>query len=276
MHCLWGLQQQGYDFEMKGGTSLSKGYGIIERFSEDIDIKILNYGDLKVGINHDKSQYIKERECYFDNLTQKITIDGFAFERDHEFDDEKMRNAGIRGKYQSHFDTEQALKEGVLLEVGFDTTTPNQERDISSWAFDKAIEVTDELIDNRAFAVKCYKPEYTFVEKLQTISTKYRQQQSRGKKPSNFIRNYYDVYQLLQQDRVLGFIGTEPYYEHKEKRFRGADEKDLTKNEAFMLTDASVRNEYASEFEQKSILYYGETPKFDDILTRFHAVISKL
>lgn len=276
MHCLWGLQQQGYDFEMKGGTSLSKGYGIIERFSEDIDIKILNYGDLKVGINHDKSQYIKERECYFDNLTQKITIDGFAFERDHEFDDEKMRNAGIRGKYQSHFDTEQALKEGVLLEVGFDTTTPNEERDISSWAFDKAIEVTDELIDNRAFAVKCYKPEYTFVEKLQTISTKYRQQQSRGKKPSNFIRNYYDVYQLLQQDRVLGFIGTEPYYEHKEKRFRGADEKDLTKNEAFMLTDASVRNEYASEFEQKSILYYGETPKFDDILTRFHAVISKL
>lgn len=23
MHCLWGLQQQGYQFELKGGTSLS-------------------------------------------------------------------------------------------------------------------------------------------------------------------------------------------------------------------------------------------------------------
>lgn len=30
MHCLWGIQQQGYRFELKGGTSLSKAFGIIE------------------------------------------------------------------------------------------------------------------------------------------------------------------------------------------------------------------------------------------------------
>jgi predicted nucleotidyltransferase component of viral defense system len=36
MHGLYGLQQMGMSFELKGGTSLSKGYGIIERFSEDI------------------------------------------------------------------------------------------------------------------------------------------------------------------------------------------------------------------------------------------------
>lgn len=40
MHCLWGIQQSQYRFELKGGTSLSKGYGIIERFSEDIDIHL--------------------------------------------------------------------------------------------------------------------------------------------------------------------------------------------------------------------------------------------
>ncbi len=34
MHCLWGLQQQGFTFELKGGTSLSKGFGLIHRFSE--------------------------------------------------------------------------------------------------------------------------------------------------------------------------------------------------------------------------------------------------
>jgi predicted nucleotidyltransferase component of viral defense system len=37
MHCLWGMQQQGFRFELKGGTSLSKGFNFIERFSEDID-----------------------------------------------------------------------------------------------------------------------------------------------------------------------------------------------------------------------------------------------
>jgi len=33
MHVLYGLKSQEYDFELKGGTSLSKGYRIIERFS---------------------------------------------------------------------------------------------------------------------------------------------------------------------------------------------------------------------------------------------------
>src|SRR5271155_4105003 len=40
MHCLYGLQRLGMTFELKGGTSLSKGFHIIDRFSEDIDIRI--------------------------------------------------------------------------------------------------------------------------------------------------------------------------------------------------------------------------------------------
>ncbi len=35
MHCLYGLQKLGLKFELKGGTSLSKGFKIIDRFSED-------------------------------------------------------------------------------------------------------------------------------------------------------------------------------------------------------------------------------------------------
>jgi len=33
MHVLYGLKKQGFTFELKGGTSLSKGYGLIDRFS---------------------------------------------------------------------------------------------------------------------------------------------------------------------------------------------------------------------------------------------------
>lgn len=38
-HALYSLQQQGIEFELKGGTSLSKGYGLIHRFSEDMETK---------------------------------------------------------------------------------------------------------------------------------------------------------------------------------------------------------------------------------------------
>jgi hypothetical protein len=53
MHCLYGLQQLGFSFQLKGGTSLSKGHQIISRFSEDIDILIEPPAarDVKVGKN---------------------------------------------------------------------------------------------------------------------------------------------------------------------------------------------------------------------------------
>lgn len=34
MHTLYSLQQQGIEFELKGGTSLSKGYGLIQCISQ--------------------------------------------------------------------------------------------------------------------------------------------------------------------------------------------------------------------------------------------------
>src|SRR5690242_15290573 len=148
-----------------------------------------------------------------------------------------MRSAGIRGEYHSHFSAIPSLKPGVVLELGFDQTTPNLSCDISSWAFDKIISLGISGIDNRAKKVKCYYPEYTFVEKLQTISTKFRLQQKNKKMPINFLRHYYDVYQLLNQKRILDFIGSKEYLEHKQKRFRSQDEMNISKNEAFILSD---------------------------------------
>ena len=60
------------------------------------------------------------------------------------------------------------LREGVLLEAGFAKVTPNEPKDISSWAYDYAADKV-EIIDNRAKAVACYDPGYTLVEKLQTM-----------------------------------------------------------------------------------------------------------
>ena len=65
MHCLFGLRQAGYDFQLKGGTSLSKGYGLIHRFSEDIDIHISPPAGLtlKTGKNHKEPLIYSEVPC---------------------------------------------------------------------------------------------------------------------------------------------------------------------------------------------------------------------
>ncbi len=157
------------------------------------------------------------------------------------------------------------LREGVLLEAGFAKVTPNEPKDISSWAYDYAADKV-EIIDNRAKAVACYDPGYTLVEKLQTISTKYRKQQEDGTIPVDFMRHYYDVYSLLRQPSVQAFVGTPPYRQHKDDHFPQADNKNIRENAAFQLPDKKTRELYERAYEAGRALYYQGKPSFTEIL----------
>ncbi len=278
MHCLYGLQQLGLSFELKGGTSLSKGCGIIHRFSEDIDIRIEPPEDMnvKTGRNHDKPDHCESRKNFYDWLVSTIKIDGiYDVQRDTAFDDSKYRSGGIRLFYQKTGGNLEGVKDGILLEVGFDDVTPNNLKTISSWAYDFAAPKVD-IIDNRAVGVACYHAGYTLVEKLQTISTKYRQQQETGSFPVNFMRHYYDVYCLLQNEDVQKFIGIPDYLAHKEKRFRSGDNPVIAENEAFLLGNPDVRAQYTAAFKVTRALYYKSQPEFDGVLEEIKGWLEKL
>lgn len=271
MHALWGLQAQGYVFELKGGTSLSKGFGIIHRFSEDIDIRIEPPSgiDVKTGRNHDKPDHIASRRAYYDLLAERICIPGIdQVKRDFLFDDGKMRSAGIRLLYSTTMITLGGLKDGILLEVGFDDTTPNRPVTISSWALDFAFSKGLDVFDNRSVGVPCYAPTHTFVEKLQTISTKYRRLQTSKEFPANFLRHYYDIYCLLELPEVNEYLQTPDYQLRKAERFRSADELVISQNPAFTLQNRTERNLFIDEFRKTSALYYLGQPSFESLLER--------
>ena len=121
MHVLFGLKAQGYDFNLKGGTSLSKGYKIIHRFSEDIDIYIRPNPDLGINEKSQSRTHIAKRKAYYDSLSLEIKIPGIiAVVRDTDFDDEDShRSGGIRLHYESVTNKLERVKEGILLEVGY-------------------------------------------------------------------------------------------------------------------------------------------------------------
>lgn len=287
MQCLHGLSNFGLNIELKGGTSLSKAYGLIHRFSEDIDIKIepdKNRVGFKVysGKNHDKPKHRDSKKEYFDWLAKNLEgqIDGIiSVVRDETYDDEKYRNGGIRLNYKTNFNPMEGVKEGILLEVGFDRTTPNQKQDISSWAYDKGFkELGDQIIDNRALNISCYEPKYTFTEKLQAIVTKYslyKEGKYDGKLPDNFLRHYYDIYCLLDEKSVQDFIGTEEYEGYKTERFRKYDT--VIKNcPGFTLADGEDRKVFEENYEKSSALYYKGQIPFQDILDRIAKYLDKL
>jgi hypothetical protein len=210
-------------------------------------------------------------------LAREIRIPGIvAAERDTDFDDEKLRSAGIRLVYPTTIGSLQGVKSGVLLEVGFDDTSPNRPVTISSWAYDTAVARGVSVRDNRALDVLCYEPSHTFVEKLQTLSTKYRGLPDTGRLPPNFLRHYYDVYCLLAQSDVLEFVGTPAYEVRKRQRFRAEDELVIARNPAFVLADRSRRRAFAAEYARTAALYYQGQPSFEDIVARIHAHIERL
>lgn len=271
MHALYGLQKQGIKFELKGGTSLSKGYRLIHRFSEDIDIHVTSSFGLNTEGKEDKQAVRNARKEFYDKLAGEISIDGInKIERDHEFDDtEKFRSGGIRLYYTSCTTALEGLKEGILLEVGFDTIAPNQPIDIVSWVSGhiKSLEMPADYIDNTAKSVLCYHPGYTLVEKLQTIVRKFRKELESNENPKNFMRQYYDVYSLLKDPDVRNFIGSADYNTHKEIRFRGADRKiPLNNHPALLLPDKELRSKFEERYKRSAELYYRTQPEFEKVL----------
>ncbi|MEY4963891.1 MAG: hypothetical protein RLZZ323_1210 [Bacteroidota bacterium] len=281
MHILYGLKKQGFQFELKGGTSLSKGYGIIHRFSEDIDLHILPPAEMKINENPNNNNQgnIQKRRDFYNILADEIKINGIvSVIRDETFDDTRQyRSGGIRLHYESTAKSIDGVKEGILLEVGFDTVTPNNPITISSWAYDRAIQQNVDIIDNRATNIACYHIGYTFVEKLQTIATKFRQEQEDKKERQNLMRQYYDVYSLLQDKKVQEFIGTKEYLKHKAIRFPSKDyEIPIAKNEAFLLKNAQLREQFTKRYEKTAKLYYNGQPDFNDLLSVIEKWIDKL
>ena len=288
MHVLWSMKELGLEFHLKGGTSLSKGYECIHRFSEDIDIHIKpdeELCDFKVysGPNHDKKKHIESREKFFQWITDYLDnkIDGIIqVARDPEFDDPsgKYRNGGIRLFYDSKLSPIDKLKEGILLEVGFGKVTPYQSKNITSWAVEEASKISEvNFIDNTAKDIYCYEPKYTFVEKLQAIVRKFRlyKDEKNSTLPANFIRHYYDLYQLIDREDVQQFIGTEEYNNFKIVHFKG-DDPVISNSKAFTLDDKTDRELFFMEYEKSENLYYKGRPKFQEIIYRMNFFLDKL
>lgn len=280
MQALYGLQFQGYDFELKGGTSLSKGYKIIHRFSEDIDLKILppNGSVIPQGKNQTSPKQVEARRNYFETIAQEITIDGVATSRAHEFDNDKFFSAGINLHFNSVIETIIGVKPAVLLEVGFDDTSPNKPITISSWALNKALSISsDSYIDNRAIEVKCYIPEFTFVEKLQAIATKFRKYKETGIFEKNFMRHYYDIYCLLELKEIQNFISTTEYIKRKKERFPKIDDPvNVKTNQAFALRNKKDFELFNLNYKATSGLYYTGQPDFQLIIEKIRNAQNKL
>ncbi len=224
---LFGIPELKKSLVFKGGTSLSKAYNAIERFSEDIDISIAReyFGFIgeKDPANPDISG--KARKKLINELLPKIVKDYICGQLKDELEngiksilkdnsDWKVEidpNDGASQTllfwYPASIDTPQGynyVKQFVRLELGVRSDQwPSETVEITPYA----AEQFPKQFDQATCKVNCLSIKRTFWEKVTLLHSLYHKKEG-VPLPERCSRHYYDTYRLLKLKDKLG-IDTE-------------------------------------------------------------------
>ncbi|MEQ8766517.1 MAG: nucleotidyl transferase AbiEii/AbiGii toxin family protein [Planctomycetota bacterium] len=268
-HVLWGLTELGLQVWFKGGTSLSKGYGLIQRFSEDLDL-LVDGSDLLPKVKSWTSAgaaRVAERRAYFQGLAELLTripdIDQSRVEQTPI--DEKWRGVAYQVHYPGAFKSQlrPLMRPYVLLEVGHARVRPCEDRAISSWVHDHLTRsgLIERYRDNRAFGIRCVHPIVTLLEKLEAISRRFE----RGDDPASFVRHFEDAAKIIRgsddlPDLLQGNRGL--YAEMRAKRDLRRDLE--VQDPAFNPAATGDWDEVRSACNDIGLMFWGERIALDD------------
>lgn len=205
-HTLWALHAQGFEIWFKGGTSLSKGFGLIERFSEDLDLKMEPGRVAGVPIvtswKSDGTKATAERKDYFERLAANIEVPSATLSLTPV--DQYWRGANIQVTYPGKHlgDLSGILRPFVLLEVGSARVTPAVPRDLTSFVHAHLAESGQQawFHSNLPAAVRCVHPLVTLLEKLDAI---HRRALKTQVEPATFVRHFEDAARVIAAAKDL-------------------------------------------------------------------------
>lgn len=199
-HTLWALGEAGLTVSFKGGTSLSKGFGLIQRFSEDLDVKIESPELPPVANWRSTSKtVVLARRTYFTALRKRLRVPGANVEEDPALRDEHWRSATFKVTYprRSAGALPDVMRPYVQLEVGSARITPGEPRFLTSWLHEFVEtrgRLGNEFIANLPGDVHCVSPLVTVLEKIEAISRRFAREPI---EPPTFVRHFEDVYHIL-------------------------------------------------------------------------------
>jgi hypothetical protein len=264
----------------KGGTSLSKVYNLIERFSEDVDLvldwRVLGGEDplaersktkqaqLNTAINKQAQKYIGGELL---RLVEAALNDvcGCRVDVDDPF--------VIDINYPAAF-PDDYLRSEVRLEIGpLASWLPYEDRSISCYA----AEAFPKVFEQRECAVKVIRAERTFWEKATILHHEAHRPEGNAQ-PPRYSRHYYDLAKMAQspvKERALADPRLLASVVAFKQRFypRGWARYDLAKPGTLVLAPeghvlASVRSDYRA----MENMIFGQMPNLEEVLAVLQAL----
>lgn len=269
-------------FVFKGGTSLSKVYKLIERFSEDIDLALIKeegQTDNQIG------KLIKSlEEELTTGFSEVVTINTTKYKnfRRTEYDYEHVLEAGAKSN--------SGINRNLVLEVNsLADPVPNEKHQVRSIIAEFLEGSENEAAISKyklePFGIKVLVPKSTLIEKiLSIIRLSYFDDgidRIRLK-----VRHFYDIYFLIKSDYCKDYIRTAAFlkdftrmYLEDKTKFSDPDKwiKSSFKESPALNSFDDIWPKVKSAYEDDlKLLVYGKFPSEDEVTGGFRELIELL
>lgn len=271
------------DIQFKGGTSLSKCWGLIERFSEDIDLainpEILGFTDnlsknqvsnklRRAGKSFTTGPFIKN----LSDALLKIGIPQNALIISNNDDGGSTQDpVQVFLEYKSLFPEDNYIAPKVMLEI---TARANKmaltKKEISALS-----NSTFPIEDLSKIVVTTIKPERTFVEKICLLHEEFKKPEEKIRH-ERMSRHLFDIYMMckqgidkeaLQQEKLFtGIIRHRFIY----NRIDGVDYNSETPGNFDIIPPGKNLELWRKDYNEmlNGMIYAKDKPTFDDIISR--------
>lgn len=274
----------------KGGTSLSKAWNLIERFSEDIDLAIdRNFLGFKGELSKTQIGKLRKASCkYISNDFLKELQKRFT---EYEVDTESKINAQsitdtdidpqvIQIDYHSVFDTSDYLKQRVLIEIGARSLMePSSDRKINSII---SSAITDQSFSDNSFIVPTVEPRRTFLEKIFLLHEVFSQ--TPGKiRVERLSRHLYDLEKLMDTEHGKKALQDTDLYKsivnHREKftPLRGLNYLNHSPEKISIIPPSDIIGAWEKDYVAMTTnMIFGEAKKFSSLVERIQELQGKV
>lgn len=265
----------------KGGTSLSKGWNLIQRFSEDIDLALdreflgftgeLTKGDIK-KLRRKSYQFITE--TFTEELKNKFSELGFkdTIIKYREVENHDQDPLIIEIYYPTLTNKDSYLKPAVLVEVGSRSLKePFTQRTFGT--------IVSEVFADRPFAdsaitIPVVNPERTFLEKIFLLHEEFQKPQDKIR-IERLSRHLYDIEKLSQTEYAkIALQDTELYntiVKHREKftPISGIDYTNHSPDKISFIPPDTILKDWQQDYEiMTQTMIYDNPLAFDELIKR--------
>ena len=263
-------------FLFKGGTSLSKAFQCIRRFSEDIDL-LLSLSEVsdpgesfdkersRNAINTFKSKTGKRTAAYVTDVLQPRLAALLAPYCSVIQDTDEPNNLYVN--FPSVFSASGYIRPDIKLEIGaFAEGTPFAPAKIRSYAAEQFAELAEECVNIPTVSVA-----RTFWEKI-TILHYLNFLPTEKATPLRLSRHYYDVYMLANSEYREQIYAAAPLldeiiaFDRKFYPKPGVDYEKMNLRTLRLLPPPSRITDLERDYSQMQEMIFGEKPTWQDLL----------